>query len=394
MGSSFAAFSQFPQTPALRKRVFYLTQQKTLCEIFVGTAPRGQLMPILTQTGRILLPVLQRYLLRETLSLYLMGVLLFVGLLTFDLLSSLSGAFLRAKTPVSEIILMVLYRMPYALGIALPLGLVFALLVTLARWIRQSELKATYAAGIPPKAFIASVIVVGTVVGAAVLWNEGWIKPYAQERFDSLQAKIYYGSEPSGVLSNRTYTPGGLGIYFAQQIYPAEQGQTGSRLQGIRIVEPGGAIWSAEQGTWVDGAWQLKNASRVDPNGRVSNTPEYPAPFPKGVPVRSVSNEALPMPELHKAASVDSSAVFPLSRRYANAVGVIILAWLAIVVGLGLRESAWAFISIVVLVFGYWSLWTFSAKLSTFGIGSLYGAWLADVVYFLLALLFTWRISR
>lgn len=351
-------------------------------------------MPILTQTGRILLPVLQRYLLRETLSLYVMGVLLFIGLLTFDLLSSYSGAFLRAKTPVIEIIKLVVYRMPYTLGIALPLGLVFALLVTLARWIRQSELKATYAAGVPPKAFIASVILVGAVVGSMVLWNEGWIKPYAQEQFDNLVNKIYNGTEPSGVLTDKTYTPPGLGIYYAQHVYPHEQGQTGSQLEGIRIVEPGGSIWSADRGIWVDGAWQLQNAYRVDPNGKVSNTPEYPAPFPKGVPARTVSNEALPMPQLHKAALVDSTAVFPLSRRYANAVGAIILAWLAVVIGLGLRESAWAFISIVVLVFGYWTLWTFSQKLSSFGIGAVYGAWLANVVYFVLAVVFTWRVSR
>lgn len=323
-----------------------------------------------------------------------MGVLLFVGLLTFDLLSSLSGAFLRAKTPVLEIVQMVVYRMPYTLGIALPLGLVFALLVTLARWIRQSELKATYAAGIPPKAFIASVIAVGTVVGALVLWNEGWIKPYAQERFDRLWDKVVYGSEPSGVLTDKVYNPQGLGVYYVQRVFPAQPGQSNSRLEGIRIIEPGGSVWSADQGLWVDGAWQLQNAFRVDPNGKVTNTPEYPAPFPKGVPARSVSYESLPMPDLHKAAQIDSAARFPLSRRYANAVGAIILAWLAIVLGLGLRESAWAFISIVALVFGYWTLWTFSQKLSVFGVGSTYGAWLANTIYFLMALVFTWRISR
>jgi lipopolysaccharide export LptBFGC system permease protein LptF len=130
--------------------------------------------------------MLQRYLLRETLSLYLLGVLLFVGLITFDLLSSLSGAFLRARTPAVEIIQMVAYRVPHTLGIALPLGLVFALLVALARWIRQSELKATYAAGVPPQTFIAPVLVLGVVVGAVVLLNEGWVKPIAQVLFEAL----------------------------------------------------------------------------------------------------------------------------------------------------------------------------------------------------------------
>jgi lipopolysaccharide export system permease protein len=338
--------------------------------------------------------MLQRYLLRETLSLYLLGVLLFVGLITFDLLSSLSGAFLRAKTPVVEIVQMVAYRVPHTLGIALPLGLVFALLVALARWIRQSELKATYAAGVPPQTFIAPVLVLGVVVGAVVLLNEGWLKPIAQERFEALQYRIYYGSEPSGVLNDRTYTPPGLGVYYAQRIYPPAQGKSGSRLEGIRVVEPGGSIWSAEQGVWVDGAWRLQKAYRVDPSGKIYQEDEHPLPFPVGVQPRAISYEAMRMSDLHAVARADPAAQFPLARRYANAAGTVVLAWLAIVIGLSLRESAWAFIAVVGLIFGYWTLFTLSSQLARFDLWGAYGAWLPNIVYSGLALLGTWRLSR
>ncbi|RDI96605.1 YjgP/YjgQ family permease [Meiothermus sp. QL-1] len=335
--------------------------------------------------------MLQRYLLRETLSLYLLGVLLFVGLITFDLLSSLSGAFLRAKTPPSEIALIVAYRVPHTLGIALPLGLVFALLVALARWIRQSELKAAYAGGVPPLRFIGPVLLVASLVGGVVFLNEGWVKPIAQERFEALQYKIYYGSEPSGVLSERTYTPKGLGVYYAQRIYPSAEG---ARLEGIRVIEPGGAIWSAERGTWLEGAWRLENAYRVDPSGQVFQEAVHPLPFPVGVEPRALSYEAMPLPQLSAAARADPAAVFPLARRYANAVGTVVLAWLAVVVGLALREAAWAFIAVVALIFGYWTLFTFSAQLARFDLWSAYGAWLPNLVYGVLALLGTWRLAR
>lgn len=338
--------------------------------------------------------MLPRYLLRETLSLYLLGVLLFVGLITFDLLSSLSGAFLRARTPVGEIVQMVAYRVPHTLGIALPLGLVFALLVALARWIRQSELKAAYAAGIPPRVFIGPVLLLGIIVGTVVLLNEGWLKPIAQERFEALQYKIYYGSEPSGVLTDRTYTPQGLGVYYAQRIYPPPEGQTGSRLEGVRVVEPGGSVWSAERGVWVSGAWRLQNAYRVDPSGQIFQEAEHPLPFPMGVQPKAVSYEALRMPELHAVASADPAAQFPLARRYANAVGTVVLAWLAVVIGLSLRESAWAFIAVVGLIFGYWTLFTLSAQFARFDLLGAYGAWLPNIVYGGLALLGTWRLAR
>jgi hypothetical protein len=63
-----------------------------------------------------------------------------------------------------------------------------------------------------------------------------------------------------------------------------------------------------------------------------------------------------------------------------------------VVIGLSLRESSWAFISIVALIFGYWSLWTFSAKIAQFDLFGGMGAWLANLVYFVLALIGTWRL--
>lgn len=344
--------------------------------------------------------MLQRYLLRETLSLYLMGVLLFVGLLTFDLLSSISGVLLRQKTSTLDILQLVVYRMPYTLSIALPLGLVFALLVTLARWIRQSELKATFAAGIPPRRLIGAVIATGLVVSVLVLLNLGWVKPIAQERFDNLWYRVSTGSEPSGVLTDQVYSPQGLGVYYAQRIYPsrtearigAPASATGSQLEGIRVVEPDGSVWSAAQGEWVDGAWRIKEAYRVDPNGKITKEADYPLPFPRGVQPKNTSYEALKLPELHQVARIDTQARFPLQRVYANAIGAVILAWLAVVIGLGLREAAWAFIAVIAVIFGYWTMWTFSAQLAKFELLGGLGAWLPNLVYLLLALVGTWRL--
>ena len=137
--------------------------------------------------------MLRRYLLRETLGLYTVGILIFMSLLTTDLLSSLSGVLLRQNTPLSDVLQLVVYRLPYTLGIALPLGLVFSLLVTLSRWIRQSELKAAYAGGIPPRSLLWPALLLGVVVSGVALWNEGWVKPEAQARFDAVQYRIYYG---------------------------------------------------------------------------------------------------------------------------------------------------------------------------------------------------------
>mgnify|MGYP003435957501 FL=1 len=57
--------------------------------------------------------MLGRYVLREVLVPYLVGVFLFAALLTFDLLSSLSGVLLSRGVGAREVGLRVLYRVPW-----------------------------------------------------------------------------------------------------------------------------------------------------------------------------------------------------------------------------------------------------------------------------------------
>jgi len=162
------------------------------------------------------------------------------------------------------------------------------------------------------------------------------------------------------------------------------------------VIEPGGAIWSADRGRWLEKSWQLQNAYRVDPDGKVTQVSLQPLPFPARFVPQSSSSGALTLrlPDLHAAARVDPSVRFTLARTYANALGALVLAWLAIVVGLSLRESAWAFISIVALIFGYWVLWTASAQFAKFDVWGAYGAWLPNLVYAALAAWGTVRLLR
>ena len=334
--------------------------------------------------------VLQRYLLREILTPYLLGTLLFIGLVTTDLLSSLSGVFLSRGTSWLQIAELVLYRMPYTLGVALPLGLVFAVLVALARWIRDSELKAVLAAGIAPVRLLAPVLGLAVLVALVAWWNAGWLKPEAQARYDDLIYKIYYGHAPSGVLANTAYAPEGLGVYYASRIYPEKDGR--GKLEGVRVVTPEGAVWSADHGFWQGPNWILEDAWKTEPGHAPEHWDKMPLPFPSNFVEKKTGYESLPMPELRQLARVDPAARFPLQRRHADAVGVIALAWLAAVIGLSLRESAWAFAAVVLVIFAYYVFWTLAAQFARFEVIGPYGAWLADVIFFIAAAIGTRRL--
>ncbi len=151
-------------------------------------------------------PVLGRYLLKEVLLPYLVGVLLFVALLTFDLLSSLSGVLLSRGAGAEAIALLILYRLPWTLSLALPLGLVFAILVGLARLIRHSELKAAYAAGVPPLSLLRPLLLLSLLVALLNLYNLAELRPKALEAYDGALSRLLYGERaPSGILRQQVY---------------------------------------------------------------------------------------------------------------------------------------------------------------------------------------------
>lgn len=322
--------------------------------------------------------------------MYVPGVLLFIFLLTTDFLTSYSGVFLRQGTKPLDIFRLWAYQLPYFLEIAVTFGLVVALLLVLARWIRQSELKAAFAGGVAPRKLLWPMLGIGVAASLIVFLNGGWLKPITQGLFENLQYRIYYGSDqPSGVLNDQVYAPSGHGVFFAQRIYPQE---AQVRLEGIRVVEPGGSIWSADTGIWGDGVWQLKDAQRVDPNGKVFKEALHPISFPSGFRPRTSSNKALTLPELHASAKANPSDRFTLSRVYANAVAAFLLAWVAGVIGLGLREQAWAFITVFLLLFGYYVVWTLSTRFAQYDVLGAYGAWLPNVIYLIIAVVGTARL--
>lgn len=332
--------------------------------------------------------MLAGYLLREVWGFYLAGILLFMALRTTDLLSARSGIFLQRQTPITDILLLAVYRLPDALGISLAFGLVFAVLVTLARWIRQSELKAALASGIHPRRLLWPIVALGLVFAVVALYVWGWVRPMAQERFNDLEYKIFFNEAPSGALNDALYTPEGLGVYYAQRIFP---NQEGGSLLGVRVVKPDGTVLSAVAGQWSGQTWRLEQVQQVAPDGVVQLVPQLELPF-QSFSLRRGSLDELTLPELQKLAQADATARFSLQQLYANAAAVLILAWLAGVIGLSLRDAAWAFVSVVFLLFFYYVLWSLSNQFARFDVLGAYGAWVANGVYALLALVGTLRL--
>ena len=90
---------------------------------------------------------LPRALLRETAGLYPLGVGAICLLLSIDQLSVLARFLIEQGASVTDVLLLLLYRLPWFMHLALPVGVVFAVLLTGGRMAKDSELKAAYSLG-------------------------------------------------------------------------------------------------------------------------------------------------------------------------------------------------------------------------------------------------------
>jgi lipopolysaccharide export LptBFGC system permease protein LptF len=335
--------------------------------------------------------VLGRYVLKEVLVPYGVGVFLFMALLTFDLRSRLSGVLLSRGAGAGEIALLILYRLPWTLSLALPLGLVFAILVGLSRLIRHSELKAAYAAGVPPLALLKPLLLLSLLVALANLYNLAEVRPRALEAYDQALGRLLYGEgSPSGVLRQQVYALEGQGVYYAEEVHP-EIGQ--NRLFALRVVDEEGRVYSAKEGVWDREGWQF--LGYVLEEGKLKpfqGILPFPALFrPKESLGSKDPYDSSTLEELWQRARVEPAARFALHRRLADALGGFFLGFAAAALGLSLREAAWAFLGVVLLIFGYYVLWTLSAQLARYDVSPLL-AHLPNGLYGLLALYLTWRL--
>ena len=105
--------------------------------------------------------ILDRYLIKHFLPVFLVAVTMFVLLLSLiDLFANL-WRYLNYEVPLKQILLVCLYYLPKSLSYALPLSLLFAAAYALGDLYARNELTSIFASGIPFWRFSFSLLLIG-----------------------------------------------------------------------------------------------------------------------------------------------------------------------------------------------------------------------------------------
>lgn len=310
------------------------------------------------------------YLLRETFSLYLLGVAAFCLLLSIDTLTVWASFLIEQDAGVTTVLRLMLYQLPFFLHLSLPVAAVFAVLLATGRLAKDSELKAAYASGIPPLSLLGPLLLFGLGISVVAVLNNGFLEPRGEIAQERLEAS-FYNARPASETQNDVSFRQPEGVYHAARIRadPAERSR--AELTGALVYGDDGTVYSSPYGVWdsVAKTWTLEEVEVLAPNRAPQQRNTVRLPFDleadAGASLRAANN--LTLGELFRRIGVARAAgqnvgadVFDFHRRLADASSALIFVLVAGALGLTLRGRAAGFGWTIVLLVCFFTLWTLS----------------------------------
>lgn len=340
-----------------------------------------------------------QYLIREILPLYAAGLtaLLILLLGSFLILGVLAEAISRGVGP-GLVAKFLLFSIPSAAAMGLPLALLFAALLGITRLSQDSEIKAAILLGISPQRFLAPMLVLGLGIAAVSFINNELVAPWSYDRAQEALSDILVQS-PEVVVEAGSFFTDALG----RSVYVGGLGAGGS-VEDVTVIQPSGSqgvseVIRAERGVLDQraGVWRLENIRLLRyRDGRV--VLDAPAETAT-VPVRGLSASSGTPPELTRlrlsellarlrgTTPQDAPAEWTaLHRKFAEPAAAVAFALFALSIGLYSfrRNFGLGLVSVLFLTFIYYATWSVSNLLGAQGaIPATLAGWLPVALYLL-----------
>lgn len=196
--------------------------------------------------------LLDRYLLKETLSPLIFGVLLYATLAVVS--ATIPRMQWIVGSPIGELGMWLLVQMPQAIVQVLPIAMVLAVLISFGRMATESELVAMQAGGITLIRISRSFVVLGLAASLLSLAINQWVIPVANTKVASLYWSITTGTSGLQRMARQNIIVDDYMLHF--QRFGAND-----TLEGVRIEQWRGnalTVIRADEAAFVDTALELR----------------------------------------------------------------------------------------------------------------------------------------
>lgn len=333
---------------------------------------------------------LARALLKETTGLYLIGVATICLLLSVDMLSVLARFLVQQGASLAQTGMLLLYKLPWFLHLALPVAVVFAVLLACGRMAKDSELKAAYSLGVTPASLLWPLVLFGLLVGVVSFINNGFIESRAEAAYQRQIDAFLYVRPPNELQLDAAYRlPDG--VFYAARMRSQDGNTDRADLTGVLVVLDDGTTIVAANGEWdsTERVWHLTSAERTVPGSQPEGVESLTLPFALEATAQETLARPAEMPfdqlwrqlrTVVNAGGDGRELAYDLHRRVADALSAAFFAAFAgaIALRVGGRESGFAWTMVLMVLF--WALWVLSGNLFTSGaLGPVVAAWLTPV---------------
>jgi len=184
---------------------------------------------------------MDRYFLREMIAPFCLGILFFVVVLTGHYFYWAIKNIARGL-PAKDLLLMVVYLVPNAAVLAIPIGMILGTSVALNRMGREMELMALRASGVSVQRMVLPFLVVSLFVSVGDFFLNDRIAPVANQRAKEILQRLLLINPTPFVEPDKFFKVGGE-FYF----YVREVDRASNTLRGILIYRKDPRNWSFPQ---------------------------------------------------------------------------------------------------------------------------------------------------
>lgn len=176
--------------------------------------------------------ILDRYLYRELLSPFILGLVLFTFLLLIDKIFDLTDLIINKGVPFPMVALLLVYILPAFLVLTIPMALLLAILIAFGRLSGDLEIVALKASGVSPLRLLRPVAVFSAAVGLGTAFLIMAAVPWGNYAFKSLVFDILRAQASVG-LKERIFNDA-FGDFV---IYVEELSTSRAALKGIFVAD-------------------------------------------------------------------------------------------------------------------------------------------------------------
>ncbi|HHW09644.1 MAG TPA: YjgP/YjgQ family permease [Firmicutes bacterium] len=210
--------------------------------------------------------VLDRYTLKEFAGPFFACLAGFTVMLLSSIVFELTDLIVARQMPFPTVLQLLIYKLPMILVLALPVAVLFGILLSLGRLAKDSELTVMRVTGRSFPRIALPLFLAAAVVSAATFYLNETVVPAANHKAENLYRQaVFRDAIPQ--LDANVFLQGPQG----RTIYVGEVERAKRLLKHIMIFEqaegaagsPYPALLTAKRGTYAEGIWRLEDGVRL-----------------------------------------------------------------------------------------------------------------------------------